>query len=60
MKICDTNCKHQKCECGHCKSYHLLQYTEANNVPPGCMELDHITLQICGCRGFKKARKVKK
>jgi hypothetical protein len=52
-KICDGNCNHKKCQCGHCKSYHRLQYTATNTAPSECQQLDRSTLKQCDCKGFK-------
>ncbi len=52
-KVCDGNCNHKKCKCGHCKSYHRLQYTATNTVPSECQQLNRETLSQCPCKKFE-------
>ena len=40
-------CKHDKCECGHCGSYHMFGWE--------CVQLDRTTLQTCGCKRYSNA-----
>jgi len=39
-----VKCKHVKCECGHCDSYHLWHWE--------CQQLDRKTLTVCPCKKF--------
>ena len=45
-------CKHLKCECGHCQSYHINRIGE-------CAQLN-LDLTICKCRQFKEKGKKNK
>ncbi len=46
-KTCGNSdeCRHKKCECGHCKDFHVFNKDE-------CIQLDRKTLTQCPCKRF--------
>lgn len=37
-------CKHIKCDCGHCKDFHIYKWE--------CQQINRETLQSCKCKKY--------